>query len=129
MTDCLPSPVAFRPLRIRLPIKPTHRALRTLGDPAFSECNQVQKQCLNGNLLALPNLPKHIVRQRPFSLTIARRPDAYSSLAYSWLPAADSIDIIVLKAGEVVEHGTHEELVAKGGLYPELFAMQAAGYR
>jgi ABC-type multidrug transport system fused ATPase/permease subunit len=28
-----------------------------------------------------------------------------------------------------VEEGTHEELVAKGGVYGELFAMQAAGYR
>jgi ABC-type multidrug transport system fused ATPase/permease subunit len=29
----------------------------------------------------------------------------------------------------VEEEGSHEELVARGGLYEELFAMQAAGYR
>jgi len=29
----------------------------------------------------------------------------------------------------VLEEGTHEELVASGGLYAELFTMQAAGYR
>jgi ABC-type multidrug transport system fused ATPase/permease subunit len=28
-----------------------------------------------------------------------------------------------------VEQGTHEELVLRDGLYGELFAMQAAGYR
>lgn len=37
--------------------------------------------------------------------------------------------IIVLNHGEVVDAGTHDELVARGGLYGELFAMQAAGYR
>lgn len=37
--------------------------------------------------------------------------------------------ILVLKEGELVEHGTHAELVASGGLYAELFNFQAAGYR
>jgi len=37
--------------------------------------------------------------------------------------------IIVLRLGEVVEQGTHAELVAANGLYAELFSMQAAGYR
>ncbi len=37
--------------------------------------------------------------------------------------------ILVLKEGELAEHGTHEELVARGGLYAELFNFQAAGYR
>ncbi|MDP8970938.1 MAG: ABC transporter ATP-binding protein/permease, partial [Actinomycetota bacterium] len=36
--------------------------------------------------------------------------------------------IYVLKAGAVVEHGTHEELMARGGLYAELFGLQAAAY-
>jgi ABC-type multidrug transport system fused ATPase/permease subunit len=35
----------------------------------------------------------------------------------------------VLTGGELVEDGTHEELVARGGLYAELFGLQAAGYR
>jgi ATP-binding cassette subfamily B protein len=37
--------------------------------------------------------------------------------------------IIVLKNGEIVEQGTHDDLAAASGLYSELFAMQAAGYR
>jgi ATP-binding cassette subfamily B protein len=37
--------------------------------------------------------------------------------------------ILVLRNGELVEQGTHDELVAAGGLYGELFQMQAAGYR
>ena len=31
--------------------------------------------------------------------------------------------------GNIVEEGTHEELVAAGGRYSRLFSLQAAGYR
>ena len=37
--------------------------------------------------------------------------------------------IVVLHEGKLLEHGTHEELLAAGGQYSELFQMQAAGYR
>jgi ATP-binding cassette, subfamily B, bacterial len=37
--------------------------------------------------------------------------------------------ILVLEQGQIVEHGTHAELIAKGGPYAELFALQAAGYK
>ena len=37
--------------------------------------------------------------------------------------------IIVLRHGKVEGQGSHEELLAEGGLYQELFDMQAAGYR
>jgi len=37
--------------------------------------------------------------------------------------------ILVLRGGELVEQGTHEELLVVGGLYSELFQLQAAGYR
>jgi ATP-binding cassette subfamily B protein len=37
--------------------------------------------------------------------------------------------ILVLKEGELVEQGTHAELLENKGLYSELFGLQAAGYR
>jgi ATP-binding cassette, subfamily B, bacterial len=37
--------------------------------------------------------------------------------------------ILVLDEGRIVEHGSHQQLVALGGKYAELFELQAAGYR
>lgn len=37
--------------------------------------------------------------------------------------------IVVLDEGRVVEEGSHASLVARGGLYAELFALQAESYR
>lgn len=37
--------------------------------------------------------------------------------------------ILVLEGGQIMEHGTHQELVARGGTYAELFELQAAGYK
>ena len=37
--------------------------------------------------------------------------------------------ILVLAGGAITEQGTHRELVNQGGLYAELFELQAAGYR
>ncbi|MET9402452.1 ABC transporter ATP-binding protein [Kitasatospora sp. NPDC002965] len=41
----------------------------------------------------------------------------------------DADRIVVLGAGQVVEQGTHDRLLARGGRYAELFALQAAGYQ
>jgi len=37
--------------------------------------------------------------------------------------------ILVLSGGAITEQGTHQDLVNQGGLYAELFELQAAGYR
>jgi ATP-binding cassette subfamily B protein len=37
--------------------------------------------------------------------------------------------IVVLEQGRVTEDGTHDELMARGGLYAELYSLQAEAYR
>ena len=37
--------------------------------------------------------------------------------------------ILVVEDGRVVEAGPHNELVAAGGLYAELYELQASAYR
>lgn len=62
-----------------------------------------------------------------FSELVAGRMAILISHRFSTVRMADRI--IVLRGGTVEETGTHEELVARGGLYQELFRMQAEGYR
>jgi ATP-binding cassette subfamily B protein len=37
--------------------------------------------------------------------------------------------IVVLSGGRLIEEGNHQQLMALGGLYAEMFEMQAASYR
>jgi ATP-binding cassette subfamily B protein len=46
---------------------------------------------------------------------------------FSTVKSADRI--YVLHEGEIVEEGSHDELVMQGGRYAELFELQAAAYR
>ena len=62
-----------------------------------------------------------------FNELMAGRMAVVISHRFSTVRMADRI--VVLKNGEVVEAGTHEELANRQGLYAELFQMQAAGYR
>jgi ATP-binding cassette subfamily B protein len=62
-----------------------------------------------------------------FSELVAGRIAVIISHRFSTVRMADRI--IVLKDGRLVEEGTHAELVTTGGLYSELFTMQAEGYR
>jgi ATP-binding cassette subfamily B protein len=45
---------------------------------------------------------------------------------FSTVRTADRI--LVLKDGGIIEHGTHSTLMSAGGLYAELFTMQASGF-
>jgi ATP-binding cassette subfamily B protein len=62
-----------------------------------------------------------------FSELTAGKMAVLISHRFSTVRMADRI--LVLRAGELAEQGTHDELVARGGLYAELFQLQAAGYR
>src|SRR5215471_6653269 len=62
-----------------------------------------------------------------FSQLVAGRMAVIISHRFSTVRMADRI--IVLRQGLVIEEGSHAELVARGGQYAELFALQAEGYR
>jgi ATP-binding cassette, subfamily B, bacterial len=62
-----------------------------------------------------------------FSRLVAGKMAVIISHRFSTVRMADRI--IVLRHGTVVEDGVHDELVAQGGLYADLFALQAEGYR
>jgi ATP-binding cassette subfamily B protein len=51
----------------------------------------------------------------------------FISHRFSTVRVADLI--LVLERGEVIEQGSHEELMAHGGRYAELFNLQASSYR
>lgn len=62
-----------------------------------------------------------------FSELVAGRMAVIISHRFSTVRMADRI--VVLRGGEVVEEGTHDELLLRDGLYAELFLLQAEGYR
>ncbi|MBA3558317.1 MAG: ABC transporter ATP-binding protein [Gemmatimonadaceae bacterium] len=62
-----------------------------------------------------------------FSELMAGRMAVLISHRFSTVRMADRI--VVLEGGQVVETGTHADLVSREGVYAELFALQAAGYR
>lgn len=75
---------------------------------------------------ALDARAEYEVFQRFSELTVGRMAVLISH-RFSTVRMADRI--LVLTAGQIVEQGTHDSLVAARGLYAELFGLQAAGYR
>jgi ATP-binding cassette subfamily B protein len=49
-------------------------------------------------------------------------------ISHRFASARSADRIYVLSDGQVVEHGTHDELIARGGLYEELFRFQASTF-
>ena len=62
-----------------------------------------------------------------FDEIIGDKSAIYISHRLSFTRFCDSI--AMFKAGEMVEYGTHEELLAKGGAYSEMFNIQAQYYK
>ena len=56
-----------------------------------------------------------------------RRASLVISHRFSTVRMADRI--IVLERGRIIDDGSHLELMARRGLYAELFELQAAGYQ
>jgi ATP-binding cassette subfamily B protein len=64
---------------------------------------------------------------RRFAELMRGRMAVIISHRFSTVRMADRI--VVLDEGRVVEEGSHADLVTRGGLYAELFSLQAEGYR
>ncbi len=62
-----------------------------------------------------------------FARAIVGKTGLLISHRFSTVRMADSI--LVLEEGQLVEHGTHEQLVSTNGLYAEIFTTQASQYR
>ena len=75
---------------------------------------------------ALDARAEYEVFQRFAELT-AGRTAVLISHRFSTVRMADRI--LVLEKGEMLEVGSHDELLARGGRYAELFDLQASGYR
>jgi len=69
---------------------------------------------------------EHAVFQRFAELT-AGKMAVLISHRFSTVRMADRI--LVLEDGKIAEQGDHDDLIARGGRYSEMFELQAASYR
>ncbi|APR84392.1 ABC transporter, ATP-binding/permease protein [Minicystis rosea] len=74
---------------------------------------------------ALDALAEHAVFER-FRALAEGRTTILISHRFPTVRMADRI--VVIEGGRLLEEGTHDELLARGGRYAELFALQAKGY-
>ena len=72
---------------------------------------------------ALDSISERVVQE---ALDTASRGRTTIAVAHRLSTVVDADVIFVVVAGKVVEHGTHSELLAGGGMYSSLYAQQAA---
>ena len=72
-----------------------------------------------------PRAEQHVFQE--VRRLLAGRTAILISHRFSTVRLADQI--YVLHDGVVAEHGSHEDLVARGGRYAELYDLQASAYR
>jgi ATP-binding cassette subfamily B protein len=87
---------------------------------------QAQVLILDEPTSSLDARAEYEVFQRFASLTEGRTAVLISH-RFSTVRMADRI--LVLQEGELIESGTHEELIERKGKYAELFTLQAKGYQ
>ena len=119
-------------------IKRLPKGYDTVISDAFSTLSQGQKQllCIARVMLSLPPMlildeatssidtRTEIIVQRAFAKMMKGRTSFIIAHRLSTIKEAENI--IVMKSGHIVEQGTHESLMAKGGFYSELYNSQFA---
>ncbi|MBO4867860.1 MAG: ABC transporter ATP-binding protein [Ruminococcus sp.] len=110
----------------------------TVISDAFSTLSQGQKQllCIARVMLSLPPMlildeatssidtRTEIIIQRAFAKMMKGRTSFIIAHRLSTIKEAENI--IVMRSGHIIEQGTHESLMAKGGFYSELYNSQFA---
>ena len=69
-------------------------------------------------------LDTHTEQEIQSALDLVSKNRTTLTIAHRLSTIINSDEILVLKAGEIVERGSHRELLAIGGLYAEMWAMQ-----
>ena len=119
-------------------IKRLPKGYDTVVSDAFSTLSQGQKQllCIARVMLTLPPMlildeatssidtRTEIMIQRAFAKMMKGRTSFIIAHRLSTIKEAENI--IVMRSGHIVEQGTHESLIAKGGFYSELYNSQFA---
>ena len=119
-------------------IKRLPQGYDTVISDAFSTLSQGQKQllCIARVMLSLPPMlildeatssidtRTEIIVQRAFAKMMKGRTSFIIAHRLSTIKEAENI--IVMKSGHIVEQGTHDSLMAKGGFYSELYNSQFA---
>jgi ATP-binding cassette, subfamily B, bacterial len=87
--------------------------------------SQAQILVLDEPTAAVDAIAEHDLFQRFRQLTAGKMTFLVSH-RFSTVRMADRI--VVLKAGEIAEVGSHQDLMARNGLYAEMFTLQASSY-